>query len=43
MLTDLVLNILGPVAAKRYGIARKALLVVLAVFFLLFVYGWLRS
>ena len=43
MLADLILNILGPVAAKRYGVVRKALWVVLAVFLLLFVYGWLRS
>jgi len=43
MLADLILNVLGPVAAKRYAVVRKALWVVLAVFILLFIYGWLRS
>ncbi|WP_296946323.1 hypothetical protein [uncultured Massilia sp.] len=41
MLADLMLNILGPVAAKRFGLVRKALWVTLAVFLLLLICGWL--
>jgi hypothetical protein len=43
MLADLILNLISPVAAKRYGLVRKALWIVLAVFLLLFIYGWLLS
>jgi len=39
MLFDLMLNIFGPVAAKRFAAIRKALWVVLAVFLAFFIYG----
>lgn len=43
MLADLILNILGPIGAKRYGVVRKALWVVLGVFFVFFFYGLFAS
>jgi hypothetical protein len=38
MLADLIVNIVGPVAAKRYGFVRKALWIVLAISLLLSLY-----
>jgi hypothetical protein len=43
MLADIILNILGPISAKRYAVVRKALWVVLAVFLAFFIYGVLAS
>lgn len=43
MLADLILNILAPVAAKRYAVVRKVMWVGLAIFLLLAVYGGLTS
>jgi hypothetical protein len=41
MFTDLILDILAPIAAKRYAVVRKALWVVLAIVLLLAIYGGL--
>jgi hypothetical protein len=38
MLIDLILNILGPVAAKRYPLVRKGLWAMLACFLLVAIY-----
>lgn len=43
MFADLILNILGPIAAKRFAVVRKAMWVILAVFLVLFMYGALAS
>jgi hypothetical protein len=43
MLADVILSILGPIAAKRYAAVSKALWVVLAVFLALLIYGVLAS
>lgn len=39
MLADLILNILGPISAKRYPVLRKALWLIVAVFLILLIYG----
>ena len=39
MLADLILNILGPVSAKRYPVVRIALWLIVAVFLILLIYG----
>jgi hypothetical protein len=39
MLVDLILNILGPVSAKRYPVVRIALWLIVAVFLILLTYG----
>jgi hypothetical protein len=39
MLVDLILNILGPVSAKRYPVVRIALWLIVAVFLILWIYG----
>jgi hypothetical protein len=39
MLVDLILNILGPVGAKRYPVVRIALWLIVAVFLILLIYG----
>lgn len=43
MFTDLIVSILGPIAAKRFAVIRKATWVILAVFVALFLYGALAS
>ena len=39
MLVDLILNILGPVSAKRYPVVRIALWLIVAVFLIILIYG----
>lgn len=39
MLTDLVVNILGPILAKRFSVIRKAVWAILIVFLAFFIYG----
>lgn len=43
MLTDLVVNVLVPIVAKRFAVIRKAIWVIPAVFLALFIYGALTS
>lgn len=43
MFADLILNILGPISARRYAVVRKVVWVVLAVPLVFFVYGVLAS
>jgi len=43
MFADLILNILGPIGAKRFAVVRKALWVILAVLFVFLMYGVLAS
>jgi hypothetical protein len=43
MLTDLILNILAPISAKRYPVVRTGLWLILAVFLVLLIYGVLAS
>lgn len=43
MITDLIVNILGPLAAKRFGFVRKATWVVFAVGLMLVIFRWLIS
>jgi hypothetical protein len=43
MLGDLILNILGPVSAKRYPLVRMALWLIVAVFLILLIYGVFAS
>ena len=39
MLADLILNILGPIGAKRYPVVRIALWSIVAVFLIILIYG----
>lgn len=39
MLVDLILNILGPVSAKRYPVVRIASWLIVAVFLIFLIYG----
>jgi hypothetical protein len=43
MISDLILNVLGEIAAKRYVVIRNALWVVAAVFIICVTYGAIAS
>lgn len=43
MISDLIVNVFGEIAAKRYVLIRKALCVVAAVFIICVTYGAIAS
>jgi hypothetical protein len=43
MLAELILNILGPIGAKRYPVVRIALWLIVAVFLIFLIYGVVAS